>query len=206
MALTWLSIVPVGFGLALLVRPYVARRFGEFQGTRIFPEMVLHNALPIRKHPPLPLIHGMPHLGLLCGAVLWILIFAFMIWRPPVPRMGLWVTWETRGTIERQKSPWPDTLRVYVAESGGHPRFLINAEEVDRRALRTKLLDQLSNRAEWSVYFEAAPDTLYMDAIYAIDTVQACGAKVIWITPKMREEWQETDSRIPKTHSAVRPR
>jgi hypothetical protein len=45
-------------------------------------------------------------------------------------------------------------------------------------------------QAEWTVYFEAEPDTLYMDDVYAIDTIQACGAKVSWITPKMREEWQ----------------
>jgi hypothetical protein len=187
---TWFSVLPVGFGLALLVRPYITWRFREIEGTRIFPDMVLHNVLPIRKRPPLPVIHGMPHFGLLCGAILWILIFAFMIWRAPVPRMGLRVTWEAHDTIERQKSPWPDTLQVYVAETGGRPRFLINGEEVDRRALRTKLLDQLSKRAEWSVYFEAAPDILYMDDIYAIDTIQACGARFCWITPKMREEWQ----------------
>ena len=48
-------------------------------------------------------------------------------------------------------------------------------------------------QAEWSVYFEADPDTLYMDDIYVIDTIQACGAKLIWITPKMREEWRHKE-------------
>jgi biopolymer transport protein ExbD len=156
----------------------------------MFPGMILRNLLPIRKHAPLPLIHGMPHLGLLCGSVLWILIFAFMVWRPAVPRMGLWMTWETRKATAWQRSPWPDTLQVYVAETGDRPRFLINGHEVNRRMLRTRLLEQLSRRAEWSVYFEADLNTLYMDDIYAIDTIQGCGAKVIWITPNMREEWQ----------------
>jgi hypothetical protein len=49
---------------------------------------------------------------------------------------------------------------------------------------------QTATRAEWTVYFEADPDTLYMDDIYAIDTIQASGAKLIWVTPRMRAEWQ----------------
>ena len=48
----------------------------------------------------------------------------------------------------------------------------------------------IGRRVGWTVYFEADRDTLYMDTIYAIETIQACGAKVFWITPKMREEWQ----------------
>ena len=30
-----------------------------------------------------------------------------------------------------------------------------------------------------------------MDTAYAIDTIQGCGAKVTWITPKMREQMAE---------------
>jgi hypothetical protein len=29
-----------------------------------------------------------------------------------------------------------------------------------------------------------------MDDIYAMDTIEGCGAKLVWITPKMREEWK----------------
>jgi hypothetical protein len=42
----------------------------------------------------------------------------------------------------------------------------------------------------WTVCFEGDNDTLYMDSVYAIDAIQSCGAKVVWITPRMREEWQ----------------
>ena len=65
----------------------------------------------------------------------------------------------------------------------------MNGEEIERGSLHTKLLEHLSRRVEWTVYFEADFDTLYMDDIYAIETIQGCGAKLIWITPKMREEW-----------------
>jgi hypothetical protein len=41
----------------------------------------------------------------------------------------------------------------------------------ERGSLRTKLLELLSRRLEWTVYFEADFDTLYMDDIYAIETI-----------------------------------
>ncbi len=42
----------------------------------------------------------------------------------------------------------------------------------------------------WTVYFEGDYDTLNMNAIYAMDTIQGLGARLIWITPKIREELQ----------------
>ncbi len=44
-----------------------------------------------------------------------------------------------------------------------------------------------------TVYFEADYDTLNADAIYAMYTIQALGAKLVWITPKVREELQQRD-------------
>jgi hypothetical protein len=38
------------------------------------------------------------------------------------------------------------------------------------------------------VYFEENRDGVFMDATYAIDTIQGLGAKAVWITPMMREE------------------
>jgi biopolymer transport protein ExbD len=185
-ALTWLSIVPVGIGLALLMLPHISGRFSKIEETRMFPDMVLHNVLPITKHAPLVPIHGMPHWGLFCGAILWILMFIFMM-LGPLPPHGLSVSLRSREVVVWDKSPWQETLGVYVRAPG---RFFVNGEEIERGSLRTKLLEHLSRRVEWTVYFEADSDTLYMDDIYAIDTIQGCGAKLIWITPKMREEWR----------------
>ena len=42
----------------------------------------------------------------------------------------------------------------------------------------------------WSVYYEADRETLFGDTVYTIDTIQGLGARVIWITPRMREEWK----------------
>jgi biopolymer transport protein ExbD len=186
-----------GTGLALFVVAggHVARwKFARVLSPRIFPDMVLRNVLPIAKHAPLPVIHELPHWGLFCGAVLWILIFIFMVYGP-LPSKGLFVSWRKPGAVVWEKSPWPDTLEVYIRTPA---RFFVNSEEVDRNDLPSKLTEQLGRRAEWSVYFEADADTPYMDAVYAIDVIQGCGAKLIWVTPKMREQWRHTPERSPK--------
>lgn len=109
----------------------------------------------------------------------------------------LLVSFRSHEVIAWEKSPWQQTLAVYVRPNG---RFFVNDEEVERSSLRAKLLEHLSRRVEWSVYFEGDDDTLYMDDIYAMDTIQGCGAKIIWITPKLREEWRQKElstRRIP---------
>jgi biopolymer transport protein ExbD len=150
--------------------------------------MVLRNVTSITKHAPLTPIHSMPHWGLFCGAILWILMFILII--GPLPSHGLFVNLRSREVVAWDKSPWQETLGVYVRAPG---RFFVNGEEIERGSLRTKLLEHLSRRLEWTVYFEADFDTLYMDDIYAIETIQGCGAKLIWITPKMREEWRHKE-------------
>ena len=175
-----------GTGLALLVIALIARwNLARSVAPRIFPDMVLQNVMPIAKHAPLRVIHELPHWGLFCGAVLWILIFIHMVFGP-VPSRGLFVNWRTPALVWG-KSPWSETLGVYVRAPG---RFFINGEEIKRDDLRTKLLERLGGREGWTVYFEADNDTLFSDDLDAINTIQACGAKVVWVTPKMREELQ----------------
>jgi biopolymer transport protein ExbD len=181
-----------GTGLALFVvaGEHVARwKFARVLSPRIFPDMVLRNVTSITKHAPLTPIHGMPHWGLFCGAILWILMFIFMM-IGPLPPHGLFVNLRSREVVAWDKSPWQETLGVYVRAPG---RFFVNGEEIERGSLRTKLLEHLSRRVEWTVYFEADFNTLYMDDIYAIETIQGCGAKLIWITPKMREDWRHKE-------------
>ncbi|MGB8660172.1 MAG: biopolymer transporter ExbD [Candidatus Acidiferrum sp.] len=180
----------VGLSLILLAAGRTAQHVFHPAGTpRMLPDMVLHHFVPIAKHAPLPPIHGLPHWGLFGGSVLWILIFIFMIFGPQTPH-GLLVSLRNREVAAGEKSPWTETLAVDVRPPH---RFFVNGEEVEKDSLRTTLLEHLSRNGAWSVYFEADSDVPYMDAIYAIDTIQGCGAKLIWITPKMREEWQREE-------------
>ena len=179
----------IGTGAALVffaIARQLKQAFGITESPRMFPGMPLRNLLPIAKHKPLLPIHDIPHWGLFCGSILWILIFIFMV-LGPLPSTGLYVNWKNHDAVVWEKSPWPETLEVYVRAPA---RFFINSEEIKRNDLRTRLLEQLGRRAEWTVYFEADNDTLFSDDAYTIDTIQACGAKVVWVTPKMREELQ----------------
>lgn len=193
-ASTLLSVVLFGAGLALLIPPYITWRYAKIEETRMIPDMVLRSVLPITKHKALAPIQGMPHWGLFCGAVLWILIFVFMIFGPQ-PSNGLFVSWKKRDAVVSEKSPWPDTVAVYIHVPA---RFFVNSEEVDRNDLRSKLIEQLGRRVEWTVYFEADANTSYMNAVYAIDVIQGSGAKLVWVTPKMREQWRHSSESSPK--------
>lgn len=176
-----------GTGLALLVIVYrglwlVARATRP----RIFPEMVLRQVIPAVRHAPIPVISHMPHWGLLWCSVLMILMVIFMA-EDRLSSKGMRIGWRRPGAIALAGSPWPDTLEVYVRTPS---KFFVNDKEVRRDDLRSKLLEQLERRMEWTVYVEADVDTNFGDTLHAIDVIRSCGANVSWITPKMREEWE----------------
>jgi hypothetical protein len=104
---------------------------------RIFPEMVLRNVLPVKKHAPLRLIHEPPHWPLFCVAILSFLIFAFMSFGP-LRSKGLFITLKKRDVIAWEKDPWPDALEVYVRAPA---RFFINGQEVSWSDLHARLIE-----------------------------------------------------------------
>jgi biopolymer transport protein ExbD len=163
---------------------------------RIFPAMPLRSVLPRPSFRAAALIHQPPNFGLIYGAVLWILIFLFMIIDAPRQIYGLPITFSSYPSAASAKSPWQETLSVYIAPGdindgkflGSSANFFINGREVPREQLREALQQELNRRVEWTVYFEAHPDTLYMDAVFAMDTIQGLGAHLIWLTPKLRQQ------------------
>jgi hypothetical protein len=54
-----------------------------------------------------------PHWGLFGGAILWILIFIFMIFAPQTPH-GLLVSLRSHEVVVWEKSPRQETLAVYL--------------------------------------------------------------------------------------------
>jgi biopolymer transport protein ExbD len=183
-------MVVVFTGAAALLRALAIWLVGILRrkdSLRIFPEMVPRNAIPLRRHRPVLLIKDFPNFGLVYGGILWILIFIFMSAQPRTP-MGLLVDFSGERTVGVEKSPWTETMAVYVDAKG---RFFVNGNAVTREELRSKLQEELLRRGIWVVYFEADGDCLYMDAAHAIDTIQGLGAKLIWITPKTRKEWKK---------------
>jgi biopolymer transport protein ExbD len=182
--LNWVSVWFVAIGFVLLIRSLLAEVVTEKPTFRIFPGMVLRNVVPFQRHRPIPLIKDLPDFGLVVGCLLYILMFIFIIIRPMVPH-GLLVDIGERSVVALQKSPWPETLTVYV---DGQGKFYVNEQPVPKEELRTKLREELGKRMVWTVYFEADKNCTFGDASYSFDTIQGLGAQVVWVTPHIRAE------------------
>jgi biopolymer transport protein ExbD len=177
-----------GTGLALLVMAYRRfRRVVPSPGPRIFTGMAMRQVVPVVRHAPIPLISQLPHWGLLWGSVVMVLMILYMA-DGRLTSKGVPVGWRKPNAMVIGTSPWSDTLEIYVRTPA---RFFVNREEVQRDELRSKLREQLGHRVEWTVFVEADPDVNFGDVLHAMDVIRSCGGNVSWITPQMREEWQE---------------
>jgi len=170
---------------------WIGKHLAEKPTPRMFPEMELRNVIPWKRREPMPLIKEAPNFGLLYGGILWILMFVFIIERPWPPQ-GLLVNFRERPAVGVEKSPWTRTVSVYV---DGQRRFLVNGQPVLGDQLKARLEQELGKQMVWTVYLEADSHCLYMDVVHAMDTIQGLGAKLVWITPKTREEWKQKSIR-----------
>jgi biopolymer transport protein ExbD len=157
---------------------------------RVFPKLKLRNLMPWKGHRDSP---SLVMASLNAFSVSWIcvlmtLVNIFMIIRP-LPPKGLRIDWIRRSHIPAVESPWGKTMSVYVAHSG---QFYVNGKVI-KQELEKALREELGQCVEWTVYVEADNDTPFMDTVYAIDTIQGLGGKVVWITPRTRAEWKQQD-------------
>jgi biopolymer transport protein ExbD len=157
----------------------------------LFPEVIPTSHLRLLRHRPAAPIAQLPNFGLVYGFVLWVLIFLFMIVDQRHHYYGLSIDFGAHDSVVWEKSLWQETLSVYLAVG---KKYCVNGERVPRDNLRTRLQQELNKRMLWTVYFEADNDALNMDAVYAMDAIQGLGAKLVWITPKMREELRQKES------------
>jgi biopolymer transport protein ExbD len=179
-----------GLGLALVLSyavPKLQKESSRNQAIRMFPEMPLRNVIPWHRRRPMPRFREIPNFGIFYGGVLWLLVITFMIVIPWPPH-GLLVDFREEKVVGVEKSPWAETVSVYVDARKG---FLLNGQPVQREELSAKLRGELGKQMVWTVYLEADNDCSYMDAVYAMDTIQGLGAKLIWITPRTRAEWKQ---------------
>lgn len=157
---------------------------------RIFPDMVATNVIPRFRHRPMPLMRVLPDFRDAWFCIIGILAVLFCLFLTSwgFRSQGLAVDFKGERTVVTGNNPWAETMAVYVDPKRG---FLVNGKVVARKELGSKLREEMSRRGIWVVYFEADDNCLYMDAIFAMDTIEGLGAKVIWITPKTREEWKQ---------------
>jgi biopolymer transport protein ExbD len=127
-----------------------------------------------------------PNFGIVCGSILYILMFLFAV-NMPAPSFGLLVNLQQANSVAVRPNPWAEMTSVYISPT----QFYVNGKSIDRKELQSKLLEALNKQMVWTVYFEAHEDCTFEEAAYAMDTIQGLGAKVVWITPKMREALAE---------------
>jgi len=186
-----LFVAMVGAGATLRATVlWLQASHGGNRAPRIFPEMTIRNVVPLWRHRPMLLIRVLPDFRVAWFCIVGVLaaVFCLFVSRSNWPLYGLPIDFRAERTVGVLKSPWTETMAVYVAPNS---QFFVNGKLAAREELRQKLQEQLMRRGIWVVYFEADYDSLYMDAVYAMDTIQGLGAKVIWITPKTREEWKK---------------
>jgi biopolymer transport protein ExbD len=155
---------------------------------RMFPELVLRNVIARPQYPSAPPMKDLSNVGIVWGSILYVLMFT--VWFATIstaPPHGLLVDVNQHESAGAMPSPWAETTSVYI----GPLQFYVNGKPTERSELRGKLAEALSKQMVWSVYLEAHPDCTFGDAVYAMDTIQGLGAKVVWITPKIREALAE---------------
>ena len=182
----------VGLALVLLGRSrWLPSAIAEKQPIRMLPEMPMRNVIPWKRHRPIPSMQGLTGYGSAWFGILAVLLLLHEnTWR--YTPTGLPVNFRERQAVGVEKSPWTETVSVYV---DAQRRFIVNGQAVGGEELRTKLKKELSRQMVWTVYLEADSDCPFMDVLHAMDTIQGLGAKLVWITPKTREEWSHKIAR-----------
>src|ERR1700730_11910384 len=130
--LFWFSVSLAGSGALLLwraaFRGLPLRRESD-RCLRMFPSVVTRSVLPRHRHRPTPLITQLPNFGLIYGAVLWILIVLLVVLRQPGHYHGLPIQIRIHDSVIWEKSPWQETLSVYLAAG---EKYYINGKPVPR--------------------------------------------------------------------------
>ena len=183
----------VGAGALLrAIALWLGNFFRSKHSLRILPEIPLRNVISLQRHRPMPLIRVLPDFRIAWFCIIGVLtaLFCLFVSGWGLQSNGLLVNFRGERATAVQ-SPFPETMAVYV---DARRKFYVNGKVVARQDLGREVEKELARRGVWTVYFEADNDSLYMDAIYAMDTIQGLGAKVIWITPKTRENWKKKSS------------
>jgi biopolymer transport protein ExbD len=188
------SVLFDGAGVMLILRglgPVLLGFLRIGQPLRIFPDLALRNVLPSRRRRPMPLIVNLPIFAPVWISILAILVTIFMVMLDlRLTPSGFLVHFDRPRQTVWEKSPWTETMSVYV---DSFRRFHVNGQNVASQDLPERLKEELGRRMVWIVYFEADENARVSDAEYAMNTIQHLGAKLVWLTPKTRKELnQET--------------
>lgn len=175
-----------GAGVVLVLRAAGWWTFGdpsEKQVPRMFPEMRLHPVIALQRHRRTRPISEFPNFGMIWGMLFLVFLFSFAV-KPP-PSHGLAVSLAMQDMAMHATNSPGRTIGIYIDGDG---RFYVNGTRVPQPRLRDALQTALRREVFGTVYLEANPDSQFEETAYAIAVIQNLDARLIWITPKMREE------------------
>ena len=181
-----------GIGFVLLTRPVFASARGRFANqhrnrVRIFQSLGYQYHFTPRKRRPLPSMFRMPDFGYFFMVAMFPALFLYMILRlDKLPYMGIKVRVSSQNGIYMNVQPRTKPLLVWLDAAGN---YFVNEKKVPRNELGNVLNHELSQRAEWTVYFEADGNAYFGDAAFAMNEIQIASGKLVWLTPKTRSEF-----------------
>ena len=114
--------------------------------------------------------------------IVLVLLIIFMVLTPMVQR-GYDMSIPEKAEID-QPVQASEQMVLNLTEDG---RILINKEEVELGALRTKLEDLLRGRHDKTIFFQAHDNVFYQEAIEVMDAMRAAGAVVGLVTTDLQQ-------------------
>lgn len=186
-SVTWFSVLSMGAGIVLLIRPQVSRRLNKrliglsiLGGKAIELNTVRRGSLPRMSLPALSFV------GLLYSQISLILVtVGFLIFGFAWGyhhSVGLFVLTDLSPTM-KSRSCGEDWI-VRIDQKGN---WYLNSSKTSEQGLAGLLRIQLGDRSNCAVYLDADPSLAYATAIQAVDAIQTTQAKaVVLLTPRMK--------------------
>lgn len=185
------AFIILGLGLLLPVRTLT-------KPVKLPPEVVPPSGslpAPLSKRREWPLqkrISWLPNFGLAGAIVIGFAVVGIMftlalvhdMWPPRGIRVSVSAKRYAEAMADKQVGP----LIVRVEWFNKSVRYRVNGTEVPRENLGAALKQELSRRADWTIFVEGDDDLPYDSIVYAIDQANKLHAKPVMLTPGMKRE------------------
>jgi biopolymer transport protein ExbD len=128
--------------------------------------------------------------GVVGGTIfLLLLVPAFLMieWQHPMPR-GIYVQLSAAHYQDSIQDNAEGPIIVTVKLHDDSAQFLLNGKEIRREDLEPALKAELARRANWVVFVEGDNSLPYAEPMHVFDVGHALHAKVVILTPKLKEE------------------
>jgi biopolymer transport protein ExbD len=143
-----------------------------------------------RKRRRAALFHGLPDFGVLYFAAMFPCLIAMLILLQHSGSMGIKTHLVRPNGIHAHADPRSKALLVWL---DAHGNYFVNDKQAAHDDFGDALKRELSQPAEWTVYFEADGDASFGDSVFAMSVIRNAAGKVVWLTPKTRQEFAAQD-------------